>query len=1123
MKSIIKTFLCGMLPLLATTLFASEPAAPSQGKPVSVLLIGQSSKDVIYSPIADRLAEEGINVGVCGFGQVTPVRLARYNAVMIFDMSVQTDTEEVSHIQISPEGFKKVSEALDAFVKKGGGLYVFGVSFTHSGNSKSAQTLNEFLQAYDARIPFEQLQDPAREARQPEGGKVLYAQSDKIAAHPATAGVRNYWYPIGQFSYGPWARPLVVGPAWTPLIFTSAGATATPIDPVKEYNNFIGTPSEVKSLPAAIYAVREVGEGRMILNSGESTISFFGYGSSDRFWERVGMERGLNGIPSDGLALMVSSLKWLAEPSQASGALGGYVRPPKPPFKPRVARPVVWNEPQVPEGATQYYKGIFGPIPALGGGSGTVAEWVEAAKAQGLEFLVLSGDFAKMERPAWDQLVSECEAASSESLTVTPAMITRDEQDNTFLQAGPKSWPESVRLSTKDPKRVLDHLGYWMLDANFPLRAALLFSRGKYPDWLHSAYDTFAVRTYEGGKLVEDRTSGFLKNEEQGDRSRLISVTLMTKPEELADAKEWTYVTDRDFVKSQFQGGAISYSSSAPKVLEWSMVNGNRNTFGEKYVPGTERWRAILKVQSEAGLKSVTIHDGTAVVRRYAVSGQEATLTLDGVHDTRHVLAAVIEDVNGGRAMTGALETLDSLFLQFFCSDRCNLMSGQSTIRDADGHEKIIGATSMLYKAGRLNASTYVAGEILPGIDGGGGAIGSTRFALYPNFYLSAEDGKGEERSPVHQINRPYENGDCIIFDTPILKRSSADDSLIYGHAPYVDLEDPKVDARLIQYHFYRNSETPAVVLSDFSTTVTDPNGLTLERGWNGFSARYAGSWSDSIKTYLVLRRDGTQESGPAEDESSGSRWTGRLEPGDSFILPEIQEGFVVLDQPVDLVVECRPSEKWFRLYVGRVDTETLPAGTTLSTRLAMVKLAPTSGEAVIGNWTKLRDEYGMTGQAPAYKVNPTQGTVAATRYMLELAAKDNGFAGAISKTALPQPLPVKVTGLNDKWTAGKVNLVKNQWTPLGVWQGAAYTTVDTSEGDHQLYIGNLVMADNPEVLLTLLPANEGGATNVEVHNPTDREITVKVTVPVATYLASKQQQSVTVPSKASTQVKLDL
>lgn len=1114
--------------ILSALLAALTVPAQDAPRQPAVLCVG-AGHAIQASGVPDRLARDfGIQVGAVDFDGVNLDTLRKYNAVVFFCLSrLNPDAKSMNHVEIGPEGFDKINEALQQFLSEGGGIYFYGVSFVHMGDGWSNETLNKLLKLYDAQVLFEELRDEPREKRQPDGQQVLYALANRIETHPATGGIKTLWYAAGPFSYGPWTRPLQLSADWKPLIRTSEAFKATPVDPRKGWTNYTGAPSAVKEKSAVIYAARDMGSGRVILSGGESTISFFGYGYSpfaDEQWGRVGMEKGLDGKPSEGLKLLAASLRWLAEPSLKSGSLGGFQREVKETPKARVVKKLKWLKPEKPD-PYGYIKGAFGCIPAGAGGNGTVAEYVKAGQAEGLGFVVIAGDYAKMDPAAWDRLVADCRAASSFDCAAIPGLLTEDDQNNRFLQIGPKVWPRPDRLSKKDPKRVQDHLGYWMNDCNFPFRTPYWFSKGQYPTWLHSGYDTFAIRTYENGKLVDDQLMGYLLNEEQGDRCRLVVMNLTTSPAELAKNKDFTFIrapsrkeVENTFLHNQFSGGAMSYVSSGPRVDYWFLENGWRDTAGLLYVPGTERWRALLKVTADAGLKQVTIYDHQRVFRRFALSGKEAEIQVDGLHDNRHVLVAVVEDVAGGRAVTGGLETSDRLMAQYFCSDRCNIMSGVSTIRTADGREEGVPATSMLYKAGRLYVGTVARKEELPGIDGSGGG---TQLSIYPTFYMTAEGDKGEERSILHQINRPYESADIVLFDTPILKRSPAPDSEIFGHAPYVDLAEPKAAARLVQYHFYRKPVNPAPVMYEMSMTITDPAGVQLKKGWNDFSIRYGGAWG-TIKKYAIVRTDGTREEGPSADEKTGTAWRGTLKPGDFVLLPDLGEGLFLLDGEMGVVIECTPSKKWFRLYVGRFDTPKLPANTVAAVRLLNLK-TPSAGDAAFAEWTRFRDAFGIAGGKPAYAVTPTQGKVVSTRYLLELAAENSGWEGTIGKAELPQNLPAKITGLNDHWTAARVNGETKEWFPIGVVGGTAYTTVDPRTADQKLYIGNLVTADKPDVWLTLIrdSGKEKDPVVVDVHNPTAKDLEVNVTVPVATFLAEKQTVKATVPKGSTVQVGL--
>ena len=492
----------------------------------------------------------------------------------------------------------------------------------------------------------------------------------------------------------------------------------------------------------------------MILNGGDPSIQFFCYGFSeyaDKFFGRIYMENGLDGKKSDGLKLLVSSLRWLAEPSLGgAGKIGGYA-PPEEKEKPFLADPIIWK-PAEKAGAMTYQKGTIGIIPAEAGGKGTVAQYVEKARAMGLNFAVFCGEFANLTKPQWDKLCDACDKSSLADFAAIPALITHDDQDNSFLQLYRKSWPEDKCLSPTNRKHVQQHLQYWAFQCDFPMRVPFNFSRGQYPAELHTTYDTFGVRTYEHGQLVDESFSGFLNNQTQGDRSRIAVVDLVRDPAELGKSKEFTFInapTPAAILESTqhqyYGGGSTSYVSSGPNIINWNVANDSRETYGEDYVPGTERWRASLKVKSQVPLSHVTIYDGETIFAKYALSGHEVDLSFDGLHDNRHLLTAVVEDQQGGRATSGAIEIFDRKMYQELCGDRNNLMHGgmKMPLRGKKGSYKRISATFAAYKIGRLAVATTVPNIWLPGFDG---CPTGVKFVMHADLVMTAKGGMSELR-----------------------------------------------------------------------------------------------------------------------------------------------------------------------------------------------------------------------------------------------------------------------------------------------------------------------------------------------------------------------------------------
>lgn len=1072
-------------------------------------------------PVARLMHESyGFHFADVSFKQLNWETLTNFNAVMLFDLS-RLNPEAINRADssISPDEFQRIGDLLERYVHAGGGLYIYGVSFTHMGMGWAADTLNRFLERFDARILFEEFRDPPREQRQPGGRKVFYALADEIETHPATEGVKQLWYATGPFSYGPWTRPLNLGDAWQSLVRSSTGFVSRPLgNPLAHAKPIEGAVSTVSGDRAALYAVRAVGDGRIVLNGGESTISWYGHAYSDyadEQWGRIGMEAGLDGIPSDGRQLLASSLRWLAQPSLEAGTFGGFRMPPPAAVVIPRAEPITWAEPREKFSERGYARGVFAGLHD----PGQVAEYIAAARDMGLDYLVCAGDFERMTEADWDALVAACAAGSDETFLAMPAVITRDEHGNSFLQTGTKSWPRADVLSPEQPKRVRDQLKYWMVQAAFPIRVAFNFSAGHYPPWLFSGYSAFGVRTWRDGELIDESPQGLFQAGVNGDRVLPVSVHLLSAPEKLREVSEFSMIGHRGsaalrrlFMEGQFTGSALGYITSGPRLTWWHAAYGARQTHGDEYVPGRERWRVELGIASDTPLAEVEIWNGEALWRRYALSGTEANLTMDGLHDNRHSLTLVVRDVLGNEAVSGSMEIQDGRFNQFFCSDRCNIMLGHSTVRQADGQVKVLPATTMIYKAGRLSASAVSPDEGLPGIDGSG--TGSL-LGLHADLKVP----EIETRSLVHRIIRPLEHQDVIYYDLPILKRSTAPGHEIYGHAPFVPLVEPVLAAGNRQWHFYREDRGLYPTMTEFHVANETDEEKPLVRGWNGFSIFWAQSpgWFPLFERYAILRAGGERLDFPVEGQAT---WRGDLETGDLFYMPGLGEGFVVLEGSPHMVVDCIPGTRG-RFWLGESDTTPLAPGERRAVRLLLFKfrMAPEDAEAAL---LKMRDGFGLADGKPAYALEVTRGEALDRRYLLRVAAEEGGARLRLPAADLQQRLPIRVEGLADNTTAGVIDFGRNEWKPLDVIDGALYTTLDTQRGDHDLYIGNLLACDHPDLRLTLLPANADGRTVIKVHNPTETAITANIFVALDSFLAKPQVVEAAVLPKSSVIIRLD-
>jgi hypothetical protein len=214
--------------------------------------------------------------------------------------------------------------------------------------------------------------------------------------------------------------------------------------------------------------------------------------------------------------------------------------------------------------------------------------------------------------------------------------------------------------------------------------------------------------------------------------------------------------------------------------------------------------------------------------------------------------------------------------------------------------------------------------------------------------------------------------------------------------------------------------------------------------------------------------------------------------------------GFFAVDEPLCVASDFKPGPG--RVWDGCYDLEdnhidfglhepgkVLKAGAEIKCRvLSMAGGRLESSDTAQFDW--VRTSMGLAGK-PAYDVRVASGKLLGTRLSLDLQAEDSGAAIAVSKTDLPIPLPLKVYGVNPNWSTGVWDADANALIPCGTLDGAAVSSLNTRERISNVFAGNVIVCDQNDAVVTLLPDGTG-QWKVQVHNPTDRDMTVNVRTP---------------------------
>jgi len=120
--------------------------------------------------------------------------------------------------------------------------------------------------------------------------------------------------------------------------------------------------------------------------------------------------------------------------------------------------------------------------------------------------------------------------------------------------------------------------------------------------------------------------------------------------------------------------------------------------------------------------------------------------------------------------------------------------------------------------------------------------------------------------------------------------------------------------------------------------------------------------------------------------------------------------------------------------------------------------------------WERFVRTMGFRGP-PGYEVKDTKaGRVKSQRFLLELEPTEGAFVGTVSAADLPIRLPVRVAQMNPNWTFGWFDLDRKEWHPSAVDREIrqGFFTLDTRRGNHRLFAGHPVLADNPEARIAV-------------------------------------------------------
>lgn len=651
-------------------------------------------------------------------------RLRQFNVLILTSLP----TSESGHRWREPPFRAEFEPLLQRFQAAGGGVFV--MLNTHEQlTSPYYEEWNEYFAAWGAALPLEGVRDPATEMRHPHS-RQPFVYTDNIEPGPVSEGVTGLWFPnatgSGNVNFKTMTTPLIVNETWQVVVRGSAASRAEPLQAgfaLSPNEHFTPIYREQPTAAPPLFAIRETDAGRMALTVNNPV--FHVYSGTTWAHDRVMLGKGLGRRPANFDRLIENTLHWLAAPSLENGALGGYRQDPQ-----RLQHPHFRRAPEAyfpdftsyqnPVPPAPVWKGLVGARTALSSGSGTVADFADAARRAGLDFVVFLEDFTAFSRDDLKQLEADCRAHSTADLSLIPGYAIRSNIGNhMFLFGYDLGFPQgnqltadgrefrlqnfdadgNLELSDEAAKHLLWHHASATAPRNIGYFNFANSDPGSVPVRNLRLYGMLGAVTYIDGEFVEDVTSEYLKLTPQGNPPRMCAVSLVNTPAALeAAVAAGQYLTHvaaprvEDVMSRMRYGHQYGrdnvYPSTGPRIHAWAWTSRVMTFAGEPFVASRYHVPQLAKLSSDVGLQELRIFADGQLFRRLLLNGQhEFEHTFHWAFDRQRGFVLEVIDADGGRAVSTSFETWTDSNANSWCHDRQNgeLWHGPFTIASAWG------------------------------------------------------------------------------------------------------------------------------------------------------------------------------------------------------------------------------------------------------------------------------------------------------------------------------------------------------------------------------------------------------------------------------------------------------
>lgn len=1116
-------------------------------------------KTLLKNDLAGALVENrAIYRGPIAAGQL-------YDAIKPFHAIVLVARDEGTHTMTEADRARAlVARAdLERYVREGGGLFLEAQAVRYPG-ADDQKFSNLLFEPFGAQILREGVFDKSQtfdSPRTPVFAPMHYFWTTNIAAHPTTKNVRRIYLPLYAQEPVPGVPALKLSKDWQVVV---RGGEAAKSYIVGEDNGIkLEREGTQKSAPP-IAAARDFGKGRVFIYSAPERDTFLNYGN--KMWPQIAEATGdrENGTPSDSNALLLNALRWISEPAQSTPGFGTHVLAPIEPVV--FDKTVDWDTAQF--GApSEGVRGIIGAHSNYTDGKGSVAEYVAAAKAAGLSFIVFTDPLELLSAEKLAALKADCARASSDDFYACPGVEYSDSLGVRWATWGEKVvWPENdfedkgKTIPVWNGKFIYATGRYETMCGYSPnaivdykkLRAANAHPANLW--WFYRVFPLAYEISGTTAKPIADNFDEYLYALRDMRWLSIDSFTRLRAPEEIKIAAQTCVTSLRDInavrsilnsrVNVAFESMAarqhVAQGVDAPRITQWDVIN-NQMENPWLITRGAQRVRLRFTVSSPAGIREVRVHDADkGIIRRFAGGGAK-TLSREWnmAHDQQHYLVLDVIDTNGKRAISNYQFLYCYKSGLYRCGDNLNTLGSAQLVWHPDRNQM-----PSLVKYFE-NGFKYT----VQGIDSGPPL--ATQPQLWPMEFVSTTEGD-YPKLPAEITNKIPDiklgSTDLQIYATEMSQRSEGFDTPTRPGPSW-----GAIAKRLGPHPYFERRHITYAPASRQDYFVT----WNHRRPWEG-SKNYKGSilwhegeirWTKSVTLKGPVPVQLLRENGPGgarfglhdelfvsdrergllslrlrADQEKPLRRSGRIAPGGYCAAMNTDLGYIAFFAPPD-------SDFSYSTYgtdnapdlvnntvigLGR-DGQKVAAGEVWKYRFALATVA----DANLDN--ELLDEisrgFNLDADKDAgYPVEIKTGKLTGTEYFCSLSAEKNETRFWIGPRALICDLPFRINGLQNNGCAAAWVSGRDFFRFVPVVDGTAYFQ-ESIDKKTDIWAGNVFVCDdaNVKLSLTIDGQAQGKPPLLEIHNPSDKEIRTRVWSPPGAPLFGGMSFEVVLPAGGST------